>query len=58
MPSTGFEPATPAIKLFHTYAIDNTATEIGLPYITMCLILFYTGNTFRNFYNKLKINLY
>jgi hypothetical protein len=57
MPSAGFEPAFPAFKLFHSYAIDNTATEIGLPYIALCLILFYTGNEFRIFYNTLKTNL-
>jgi len=59
MPSAGFEPAFPAIKLFHTFAIDDTTTEIGLPHtsITLCLILFYTGKAFRKFYNKLKINL-
>jgi hypothetical protein len=56
MPSAGFEPAFPA-KLFHTYATDDTDTEIGQPYITLCLILFSKGNAFRNFYNKLKINL-
>ena len=26
MPSTDFEPATPAIKLLHTYAADRMAT--------------------------------
>ena len=57
MPSAGFEPAVSAIKLFHTYAIDDTATKIDLPDIALCLILFYTGNAFRNFYNKLKMNL-
>jgi hypothetical protein len=29
MPSAGFEPAIPAIKRLHTYALDCTATEIG-----------------------------
>jgi len=27
MPSTGFEPAIPAIKRLQTYALDSTATR-------------------------------
>jgi hypothetical protein len=31
MPSTGFEPAIPAIEKPHAYAIDGTATGIVIP---------------------------
>ena len=30
MPSAGFKPAIPAIKRFQTYALDRTATGIGI----------------------------
>jgi hypothetical protein len=30
MPSTGFEPATPATNRPQTYALDRAATEVGL----------------------------
>jgi hypothetical protein len=33
MPAVGFEAATPAIKQLQTYAIDRTATGIGLIFL-------------------------
>jgi len=36
MPSTGFQPAIPAIKLLQTYALDRRATGIGFVAITLC----------------------
>jgi len=39
MPSTGFEPSIPAIKVLGAYLLDRTATEIGLEfYVTRTYI--------------------
>jgi len=32
IPSAGFNPAIPAIKRLHTYALDRTANDIGSKY--------------------------
>jgi hypothetical protein len=54
MPSAGFEPAIPAIKLLQTYVLDRKATRIGMLglYISVIIIinyrkLRYDGNTMK-----------
>jgi len=45
MPSVRFEPATPAIKLLQTYALDRTAIEVGaspiLPFLFFSFLFFF-----------------
>ena len=45
MPSTGFEPAIPAVKRLQTCALDRTATGVGRSFEYQCnYILFAVPN--------------
>jgi hypothetical protein len=51
MPSSGFEPAIPAIKRLQTYALDRSTTGIGTPSV----VLIYKVNV--NYTEKLRVIL-
>jgi hypothetical protein len=56
MPSVGFEPAIPAIKRLQTYALERTATGIGLKQKYLAWVI---KHYYPNMFNplKMKINL-
>jgi hypothetical protein len=50
MPSAGLEPATPATKRPHTYALDRAATGIGRTIYLLFWNTLMTKNTFFSWY--------